>query len=147
MGAFHKPEPDPPRAGRSERSERPESATYVLLVEDERLIRITLKHELEALGYRVECAVDGNEAARIIEARLEAVDLLLTDIVVPGPTGPEIAELARAKWPCTQVIFMSAYPRDLLLQQGRISAGQVTLEKPFTEEQLALKMREVLENA
>jgi CheY-like chemotaxis protein len=121
----------------------PKSASLrVLLVEDERLIRITLKHELQTLGHQVECAVDGHDAARVIEARGEPVDVLLTDVVVPGPTGPEIAQLARAKWPSLRVIFMSAYPRDVLLQQGRIQPSQMTLEKPFTEEQLVAKLRE-----
>lgn len=118
------------------------SQLRVLLVEDERLIRITLKHELQSLGHQVECAVDGNDAARLIEARSEPVDVLLTDVVVPGPTGPEIAKLARARWPSLRVIFMSAYPRDVLLQQGRIQPDQMTLEKPFSEEQLVAKLRE-----
>lgn len=144
MGAIHSTDSDAPRDAAPTRAETSPTPTRVLLVEDERLLRISLKYELESLGYRVECAADGNDAARIIETRLEPIDLLLTDIVVPGPTGPQIAELARAKWPATQVLFMSAYPRELLLQQGRIEAGQLTLEKPFTEEQLALKMREAL---
>jgi CheY-like chemotaxis protein len=120
----------------------PTAPLRILLVEDERLIRITLKHELQTLGYQVECAVDGHDAARWIQARETPVDVLLTDVVVPGPTGPEIAALARAKWPALRVIFMSAYPRDVLLQQGRIQPSNVTLEKPFTEEQLLAKLRE-----
>jgi len=117
---------------------------HILLVEDERLIRITLKHELQALGYAVECACDGCEATNIISQRTEPIDVLLTDVVMPGPTGPEIAALALKKWPASHVIFMSAYPHDLLVQQGRISASQATLEKPFTEEQLLGKLREAL---
>lgn len=62
---------------------------------------------------------------------------------MPGPTGPEIAKLAHAKWPQAHVIFMSAFPRDVLLQQGRIQPDQATLEKPFTEEQLVGKLREL----
>lgn len=118
-------------------------AQRVLLVEDERLIRITLRHELQSLGYQVECACDGHEAAKHLESRREPLDVLLTDVVVPGPTGPEIAKLARAKWPRAHVIFMSAFPRDVLLQQGRIQPDQATLEKPFTEAQLVGKLREL----
>jgi len=121
----------------------PAGAQRVLLVEDERLIRITLRHELQSLGYQVECACDGHEAAKHIEARREPLDVLLTDVVVPGPTGPEIAKLAHARWPHAHVIFMSAFPRDVLLQQGRIQPDQTTLEKPFTEEQLVGKLREL----
>ncbi len=134
----------PDRADAAPTSER---ATSLLLVEDERLIRITLKHELESMGYQVECAADGHEAARLIQARREPLDVLLTDIVVPGPTGPEIAKLAHTKWPTTRVVFMSAYPRDVLIQRGHIQAGQVTLEKPFTEEQLAGTLRVALHSS
>lgn len=147
MGAYHKPEQGSPHEAEQPPSDPSTRATRVLLVEDERLIRMALKHELDALGYEVECAADGNEAARIIASRRDPIDLLLTDIVVPGPSGPEVAELARARWPSTRVLFMSAYPRELLLQQGRIKAGQITLEKPFTDEQLASRMRELLESA
>lgn len=129
---------------RAEAASAPERTTSLLLVEDERLIRITLKHELQSLGYQVECAADGHEASRLIQARREPLDLLLTDVVVPGPTGPEIAKLVRAKWPTTRVVFMSAYPRDVLIQKGHIQAGQVTLEKPFTEEQLVGTLRAAL---
>ncbi len=128
-------------------SSAPDRAARLLLVEDERLIRITLKHELQALGYQVECAADGNEAARLIQTRQEPIDLLLTDVVVPGPTGPQVAELARAKWPTARVVFMSAYPRDVLIQKGHIQAGQITLEKPFTEEQLVGTLRAALQGA
>ncbi len=110
--------------------------TKVMVVEDERLIRITLRHTLQEHGYDVLCAADSNDALSQIDTSPREIDLLLTDMVLPGMSGAELARTLGARQPKLQVVFMSAYPRDLLVAQGRIDATAQTLEKPFDEDRL-----------
>jgi CheY-like chemotaxis protein len=74
------------------------------------------------------------------------VDLLLTDMVMPGMNGAELAAAIRARRPDLRVLFMSAYSDEALIEQGRIQAGVPILEKPFEPDELARRVREVLDD-
>ncbi len=116
----------------------------ILVVEDERLIRVTLRQMLAGLGYEVLVAQDAASAFQISRSLEGTIDLLLSDIVLPDASGTEIARVLAGERPALKVLFMSAYPADLLAQQGRVAPGTKTLEKPFTEQVLARTLREAL---
>jgi PAS domain S-box-containing protein len=129
------------------RAERPQSASLIgriLVVEDERLIRITLRQMLSALGHEVLVAENAERAIQIAREQEAPIDLLLSDIVLPDASGTDIAEVLTQERPELRVLFMSAYPADLLVQQGRIQPGTKTLEKPFDELTLASAIQESL---
>jgi PAS domain S-box-containing protein len=109
----------------------------ILVVEDERLIRSTIRQLLSRMGYQVLVAEDGATAIASARGFKGNIDLLLSDMVLTDTSGAEIAKVIQQERPGIQVLFMSAYPADLLVQQGRIAPGTATLEKPFDEETLA----------
>ena len=113
----------------------------ILLVEDEPLVRIGVTHILRELGYAVSPVKDANAAMTALEAPDRGFDLLLTDVVLPGLSGPELTKLAQEKSPGLRCLLMSAFPAEELVAQGRIAPGTLTLEKPFTDEQLVEKIR------
>ncbi len=123
-------------------ADSPRRAGVVLIVEDERLIRVSLAHTLTARGYRVLTAASSEEAERLAAEHAGPIDLLLTDMVLPGRSGRELAERLCADRPALRVIYMSAYPTDVLVRQGRIEPGVATLEKPFTDESLEAALNE-----
>ena len=117
----------------------------ILLVEDERLIRASLAQLLRQLGYRVIAAGDADEALRAARAQQGPIDLLLSDMVLPGRSGSELAqELGRTR-PETRCLFMSAFPSEVLVERGLLSAGVKSLVKPFSEDDLAAAVRRVLD--
>ncbi|MBK7878267.1 MAG: PAS domain S-box protein [Planctomycetes bacterium] len=116
----------------------------ILVVEDERLIRVTLRHTLTTLGYDVLMAEDGRKALETARACPGEIDLVLSDIVLPDASGPEIVDVLQKERPTLRALFMSAYSTDLLVQQGRVKPGTKTLEKPFDEHVLARTVRAAL---
>ena len=128
--------------------ERPRPTTgnqRILLVEDERLVRLTVRHYLEALGYRVVEAGEPNEALGRLERSAADFDLLLTDVVMPGFGGKELAHRARSIRPGIRVLLMSAHPREELLARGSLSKDDDLLGKPFSQGELARAIRRVLD--
>ncbi len=119
----------------------------ILVVEDERLIRVTLRQLLSNMGHDVLIAESGSKACELAAHVEGRIDLLLSDIVLPDVSGPEIAAALQRQRPELKVLFMSAYPADVLVKQGRVAPGTRTLEKPFTEEALALALRTALSAA
>ncbi len=119
----------------------------VLIVEDERLVRVSLAHTLRARGYSVLTADSCAEAERVAGTHRGPIDLLLTDMVLPGLNGRELAERLRALRPSLRVLYMSAYPAEVLVRQGRLDAGVSTLEKPFTDESLDAALRAAFDGA
>jgi PAS domain S-box-containing protein len=107
----------------------------VLLVEDDRLVRASLRRYLEGEGHEVFAA--GTPAAALAKTAAEDhLDVLVTDVVLPEISGGELAERLRRRFPSLEVIFMSANPQALLVEQGRIRSGERYLEKPFEPEDL-----------
>ncbi|MUI14847.1 PAS domain S-box protein [Massilia dura] len=118
----------------------------ILAVEDDEGVRIVVLDMLRALGYRVLAAENGEQALRIIESG-EHVDLLFTDVVMPGPLrSPELARIAQQVLPNLAVLFTSGYPQDAIVHGGRLDAGLELLSKPYRREDLARKLRHVLNN-
>ena len=116
----------------------------ILLVEDDPRVRATNGDALRELGYGVIEAVDG-EAALVVLARHPEVRMLFTDVVMPGMNGRVLADRARALRPELPVLFTSGYTRNAIVHDGTLEAGLAFLAKPFTVEQLAAKVRAVLD--
>jgi CheY-like chemotaxis protein len=96
---------------------------------------------LLAHGYTVIEARDGESALRIVEDRRERLHLLLTDVVMPKMGGPELVRRVISRHPDVKVLYMSGYPDDALGEQGVLEPGAVLLQKPFTPQGMADKVR------
>jgi PAS domain S-box-containing protein len=116
----------------------------VLVVEDEAAVRRAVQRNLERLGYRVIAATDGEDALRIAES-LDGIDLLLSDVVMPGIDGPELACRLRAKWPDLPVLFVTGYSADRLARSDAVGPHDRVLEKPYQLEELARTIRDMIE--
>jgi PAS domain S-box-containing protein len=116
----------------------------ILLVEDEDLLRKPIREILEMNGYAVLEAGNGEEALRLAEEQAAPIDLLLTDVVMPGINGRELAEQLTLRRPSLRVLFMSGYTNNMVVHHGILEEGLAFLEKPFTPEALAVKIRQVL---
>ncbi len=116
----------------------------ILVVEDEENVRRYTRRALEGLGYTVLVASDGPEALRLAAAHARPIHLLLADVVMPGMNGREVARHLSARRPEMRVLYMSGYAADVVLQQGLLEPTLAILQKPFTPDVLALKVREVL---
>jgi PAS domain S-box-containing protein len=117
----------------------------VLVVEDDPGVRAVVVDMLGGLGYRVLQAENGEQALAVIER--EPVDLLFTDVVMPGAlSSPDLARAARAIQPELAVLFTSGYPRSAIVHGGRVDAGLELLSKPYRRDELARKLRHVFNN-
>ena len=116
----------------------------ILLVEDEEAVRIAATRVLRRAGYTVLVAENGGEARSFVAAYAGDIHLLLTDVVLPGMTGPELAnEVARLR-PGIRVLYVSGYSPAAVRDQSRIPMGAVFLHKPFTPASLREKVEEIL---
>lgn len=118
----------------------------ILVVEDEEGVRRMSCEALKDLGYRVYEASSGEEALKVYDA-IGTVDVVFTDIVMGGMTGREMADLLRQKSPGLKVLYTTGYTRNAVVHNGVLDHGVALLTKPFTVEDLALKLRAVLESA
>jgi CheY-like chemotaxis protein len=116
----------------------------ILVVDDEKGLRELAKRLLERQGYTVLIAGDAAEAFRLAEDH-PSIDLLLTDVVMPGLSGPELTRQLLAGRPSLKVIYMSGYTDDAILEHEVFERGIAFLNKPFTGVTLGNKIREVLE--
>jgi signal transduction histidine kinase len=116
----------------------------ILVVEDNDEVRNYSVMSLSELGYRVLQAADANAALEVLRTT-EHVDLLFTDVILPGKTGRVLADLARAQRPQLRVLYTTGYSRDAIVHHGRLDPGVQLLGKPFTFEQLATRIRDVLD--
>ena len=117
----------------------------VLLVEDADALRKLVQSLLEQNGYRVFPAESGVEALKTIERIHERIDLLLTDVVMPGMNGRALVEQVLLVRPRTRVLYMSGYTHSVVAEHGVLETGTHLLQKPFTEETLLQKVRDVLD--
>jgi two-component system, cell cycle sensor histidine kinase and response regulator CckA len=118
----------------------------VLLVEDEQVVRHMARHILEASGYTVLEAASGPEAMEVCKVHDGPVDLLLTDVVMPHMSGPRLSEEVMKIWPGISVLYMSGYTDNAIVQHGVLKEGMHFLQKPFSPDALALKVRESLDS-
>jgi two-component system, cell cycle sensor histidine kinase and response regulator CckA len=116
----------------------------VLVVEDEPAMREVTRRILAANGYQVTAAASGAEAIAAVKDSPDPLDVLVTDVVMPGMQGREVAERITALQPGIAVLFMSGYTEGLLSGQGVLDPGINLIEKPFTEAALLGKLRGVL---
>jgi signal transduction histidine kinase len=114
----------------------------ILLVEDETAIRNLLQKLLEQNGYRVTSAASGADAAELLRGR-QGYDILVTDLVLPGLSGPELAREFHTLWPDSPVLFMSGFPGDTL-DEIELGSRARFLAKPFSHEQLLAALRQLL---
>jgi CheY-like chemotaxis protein len=117
----------------------------VLIVDDDRLVRLSVRHYLEALGYHVVEALEPSDALRLGRQQGAAFDLLLTDVVMPGIGGRSLAKRLRELHPTLGVLFMSAHPSEELVARGSLEPGDEVLNKPFSQARLASAVRRVLD--
>lgn len=116
----------------------------VLIVEDESRVEALLSRKLRQLGYHVLLATNGSDALRLAAQYSDPIHLLLADVVLPGMNGREVAEAVCAVHAETVVLFMSGYPEDVIGQYGVLESGRAFLQKPFSPNALAVKVREIL---
>jgi two-component system cell cycle sensor histidine kinase/response regulator CckA len=126
-------------------SERQHGDETVLLVEDDHEVRELVSSVLASSGYRVIEATDGNVAIRVAEDLAVRIDLLLSDVVMPGMSGIELARRVASLRPSIRVLHMSGYPGDTLARYGRPFSTAAWIEKPFSPHSLARKIRLVLD--
>jgi len=117
----------------------------VLLVEDEEQVRAIVLSILRRQGYRVIAAQNAGEALLLSETHAEAIDLLLTDVVMPHMSGPVLAKRLAATRPEMKVLCMSGYTDDSIVRHGVLETGVAYLQKPVTPAALSRKIREVLD--
>ena len=119
----------------------------ILLAEDNELVRNLTRSVLEHFGYRVLATEDGEEAGRMSKGYEGPIHLLLTDVVMPGISGRVLAEQLRIARPGISILFMSGYSEETVLLQGMQNLGAHFLQKPFTPEELGIRIREILDSA
>ena len=142
-----------PRVGRApEAVAAPDAAVaplggseVVLVVEDQDEVRRLTRRMLEARGYVVLAVASGAEALQMAERHAGPIDLLVTDVVMPGMHGHEVALLLEPTRPEMQVLYVSGYPDASIVHQGLLKPGLAFLQKPFGPDALTRKVREVLD--
>jgi two-component system cell cycle sensor histidine kinase/response regulator CckA len=118
----------------------------VLLVEDEPAVRNLTRRFLESSGYTVIEAGSVADAIRAAEDSSARIDLLLTDVIMPEVSGPELAKRLQALLPTLKVLYMSGYPGDFIARHGVSNTETAYLQKPFSQEDLRGKLRKVLDS-
>jgi CheY-like chemotaxis protein len=125
---------------------RPAGGTEtILVVEDERSIRELTRHTLSLQGYEVLTAASAEEALAMGRSRTQPIHLLLTDVVLPGKNGRQLAAELGAAHPETAVLYCSGYSHDIIAHHGVLEEGIEFLGKPYALDELARRVREVLD--
>ena len=125
--------------GRGERGE------VILIVEDDQDLRQYLAEVLRGLGYSVLTAPSGTAALPILEQPSNRIDLLLTDVIMPGLNGRELGQRALQIRPGLRVLYMTGYSRNAVVHHGRLDEGVELLQKPITQTHLAARVRDILD--
>jgi two-component system cell cycle sensor histidine kinase/response regulator CckA len=118
----------------------------ILVVEDEAFVREAACDILEGEGYRVLRACNAIEAQTAVRQKQESVQLLLSDVVLPGQNGPALAKNLQGAHPAMKTIFISGYPENMVARYGLTVAQTSYLPKPFSAESLLAKVRQALES-
>ncbi len=117
----------------------------ILLAEDEDSVRKLIRSTLQEYGYRVLEAQDGKKALQLIEHHKGPIHLLLTDVVMPGMGGRELAERLQPLYPKMKILYMSGYTDNAIVHHGVLESGMPFIQKPFAPKVLVSKVREVLD--
>ncbi len=132
--------PTPPIASAS-----PGGTELILLVEDEAPVRKLAQRLLVELGYQVLVAADGKAAIELAEKTDRPIDLLFTDVVMPGMTGRVVAERLAERLPSLRILFTSGYSGDVIGEDGLLAKGVEFIQKPYRPEELARRIRAALD--
>jgi two-component system, NtrC family, sensor kinase len=119
----------------------------ILIVEDDDGVRNYLLELLTELKYSVKSANGGAAALAMIDDTDQKIDLLLTDVVMPGINGRQLADAAAAKRPNLRILYMTGYSRNAIVHQGRLDPGVSLIQKPVSEHNLAFRVRSMLDQA
>jgi two-component system, cell cycle sensor histidine kinase and response regulator CckA len=117
----------------------------ILLVEDEPVVRRLVAEILETTGYTVLQAADGPSALELLQRHKAPVDLLLTDLVMPGMSGREVAQVVTQMHPGTHVVYMSGYTGSVIDHHGLVAEGVTFVQKPFSADDLSRALRSLLD--
>ena len=139
-------EADAPSAPTPSRAPRTGTET-ILLVEDEAVVRRLVAEILETSGYTVFQAGDGPSALELLRRGNKQIDMLLTDVVMPGMSGREVAQAVTSMRPGTQILYMSGYTGSVIDHHGILEQGVAFLQKPFTADDLTRSIRILLDGA
>ena len=131
------PIPRPRRAG--------DMKGTVLVAEDEESVRVLIETVLRAAGFKVFAAGSGSEAATLVKTIDGALDLLITDVVMPGMIGPDLARLVRERFPHIRVLYITGYATHSAVPTGFMHEDDALLQKPFLPDQLLAKVQDRLE--
>lgn len=129
---------------RSRAESSPSALATVLLVEDEELVLSLVRRVLQREGYLVLTAGDPEEALKLVSKHAGHIDILVTDVVMPGMNGKDLEREVRKTCPDVGCLFISGYTRDTIAQRGILEEGVNFLQKPFSPETLAERVRETL---
>jgi CheY-like chemotaxis protein len=139
QAAAEEPAPSPPPPSTTGGTET------VLLVEDEEVVRRLARNVLASKGYTVLEASSGEAAISLGESHPARIDLVITDVVMPGMTGRELADRLNARLPGARLLYISGYAEEDVLGQDELESGLPFLSKPFSPDQLLRKVREALD--
>jgi CheY-like chemotaxis protein len=117
----------------------------ILVVEDDETLCNTVKAILEGYGYRIIMAPNGKEAVKMLDSHDGPVHLLLTDVVMPGMSGRDLAIQLQSRIPGIKILYMSGYTDNAIVHHGVLEKDVAFIQKPFTGEGLAGKVREILD--
>ncbi|MBI1875834.1 MAG: PAS domain S-box protein [Acidobacteria bacterium] len=127
------------------RPDRVAGTETVAVVEDDHGVRGWVSEALQQLGYTVLPLASPQEALALASRRANAIDLLLTDVVLQNLSGPELAARLQKRWPAMKILYMSGYSDEAMLPQGLLGERDRVLQKPFTATALAERVRETLD--
>jgi CheY-like chemotaxis protein len=116
----------------------------IFVVEDEESVRMLVRKALERYGYKVLTAGTPHEAIALARGSNEPIDLLISDVVLPQMSGRALADQILPAKPGTRLLFMSGYTDDAIVHHGVLDEGTPFIQKPFTPQALARKVRQVL---
>lgn len=116
----------------------------ILIVDDEEDVGNLVSDILTQAGFKTLLAGQGHEALELIQRRTGKIDLVVTDVMMPGLDGPTLARRIRHDWPAIPVLFMTSYPGDTLADQGLLARDIPRIEKPFNTRSLIRQVRSIL---
>jgi CheY-like chemotaxis protein len=134
-----------PERRAAEHGPAPTGTETILLVEDEQAVRFLSRTLLERAGYRVLDAADPEQALGTFAHSGERIDLLVTDVIMPGSSGPALFQRLSSERPNLKVLYMSGYTDDAIVHNAGLPADVMFLQKPFTADGLMCKVREALD--
>ena len=140
----HGENPDTDGEAEIERPSAPGEGEVILIIDDDHTIRMLIAEVLEESGYVVLEAADGTAGLKVLESNAK-VDLLVTDVGLPGLNGRQVADAARVSRPELKVLFITGYAENSVIGSGKLERGMFVLTKPFQMDKLAHRIREILD--